>query len=472
MHQPVRRVILLGVLAAMLGGSMLLAHRARAQQMMQFSQSGLISELLPTVVNVRTILGTQTKAAGASANAASADPARPQFLNGSGFVIDPSGLIGTNYHVVEGGIEIVVTFSDGTHAPAKLVGATRLVDLAVLKVDVDRKLTAVRWADSNKVAVGDPVFAIGNPLGIGLSVSSGIVSALNRDIMSTPYDDFIQTDAAINHGNSGGPMFNANGEVIGVDTAIISPTSGSVGLGFAIPANSAHFVFDQLQTYGWLRPGWIGAGLSTFTSDLAEALGLRHADGAIVSTLTPGGPAEAAGLQVGDVILRYGDKDVADGRAVLRLIATTTDETVPITILRGDQELVVPVKAIEWPRQDYEAQNRLTDPGQPAWQVPADLGISLTAIDDEARMKYGLAKGQGGLVVTGVLGGSEAAFRGFSPGDVLLRVQNTPLQTPSDAQRAIDQARADKRKNLALLIVSKDQPNPTPKWLTLHTAAP
>ncbi|MBE7159382.1 MAG: trypsin-like peptidase domain-containing protein, partial [Rhodospirillales bacterium] len=194
---------------------------------------------------------------------------------GSGFVIDPSGVIVTNYHVVEKAFDIEVTFADGTRFPGKTLSASRLADLAVLQVQPDHPLQAVHWGDSDTVAIGDQVFAAGNPFGIGLSVSAGIVSGLNRDIQNSPYDDLIQTDATINHGNSGGPLFDMQGNVIGVNSAIISPTQGSAGLGFAIPSNTAHFVIDRLRTYGWVRPAWIGVKIQQVTPEIAAGMGMQ-----------------------------------------------------------------------------------------------------------------------------------------------------------------------------------------------------
>ena len=213
---------------------------------------------------------------------------------GSGFVIDPSGLIVTNYHVVEGAFQITVTFSDGTRLEGKTVSASRLADIALVKVDAGHPLPAAHWGNSDTLQVGDQVFAVGNPFGLGISVTAGIVSALNRDIQNSPYDDLIQTDAMINHGNSGGPLFDMQGNVVAVDSTIISPTTGAVGLGFAIPSSSARFVVDQLRTYGWVHPGWIGMKVQQMTPDIAEALGLPQPEGSIVAWVLPDGPAKKA----------------------------------------------------------------------------------------------------------------------------------------------------------------------------------
>ena len=243
------------------------------------NKSELIRSLLPTVVNISVrkdeVTSPVAAAAGATMPTADASPTIKTYV-GSGFVIDPSGLIVTNYHVVEGAFEVTVMFSDGTRLPGKTINASRLADVALVKVETDHPLAAAHWGNSDLLQVGDQVFAAGNPFGLGLSVSAGIVSALNRDIQNSPYDDLIQTDATINHGNSGGPLFDMQGNVIGVDSTIISPTTGSVGLGFAIPSNSARFVVDQLRTYGWVHPGWIGVKVQQVTREIADAMGMAR----------------------------------------------------------------------------------------------------------------------------------------------------------------------------------------------------
>ena len=276
----------------------------------------LIKSVLPTVVNV-TVRKDEPAEAGSNVVGAAmplTDPG-PNIKSyvGSGFVIDPSGLIVTDYHVVENAFEITVVFYDGTRLPATTWRASRLADLAILKVEAGRPLLAAQWGNSDTLQVGDQVFAAGNPFGLGLSLSSGIVSALNRDIKNSPYDDLIQTDAPINHGNSGGPLFDMHAKVVGVNSAIISPTAGSVGLGFAEPSNSARFVVDRLRTYGWVRPSWIGVKLQQMTQEIAACKGMSRAEGSIVSWVLPSGPAHKAGLEIGDVVLRF-DGKVADRR--------------------------------------------------------------------------------------------------------------------------------------------------------------
>src|SRR5271165_5000991 len=276
MPAPIRFLALLAVaLTAALG-----SQPAAAQGTMDFNQSDLIRSLLPSVVNVASTVQGSTQSGAA----------RPQTSQGSGFVIDPSGLIATNDHVIHGAYQIQVTFSDGQTVPAKLVATAPTIDIAVIKVETQHALIPVHWGDSNKLQIGDPVIAIGNALGLGMAVSSGVVSALNKNINASPYDDYIQTDASINHGNSGGPLFNRAGEVIGMDTALISPTTGSVGLGFAQPAADVKFVTERLIRNGWARPGWVGGAAADVTPELAQALGLPSPKGMIITALAAGGP--------------------------------------------------------------------------------------------------------------------------------------------------------------------------------------
>lgn len=457
-----------------------LSRPALAQQMqmdmMPPSQAALIHTLLPTVVNIHTDVGVPVQAATQAAQVAMSTPAKPTSLEGSGYIVDSSGLIVTNYHVIAGAYQITVMFSDGTRVPAKLVGAATGVDIAVIKVDTGHALPTTKWGDSDKVQVGDTVFAIGNPLGIGLSVSSGIISALNRNIMDSPYDNYIQTDAAINHGNSGGPLFNRAGEVIGMDTAIVSPTTGSVGLGFAIPSNEVRFCAEQIIHYGHVVPGFLGVKVEQVTPDMAAALGMRQVEGAIVADVHAGSPAVAAGIRVGDVILAYNNRKPPDERALLRDIATTSiGATVPIVIQRGASTMTVSATITQWPEKLWAG---LMSPVQvtvaPKLDIPPDLGLKMETITDDVRARYGLMMHQRGVLIAGVSGNTDAAQRGLAPGDVLLRVQDSVVSTPAEAQAAIDAARAKKRAFVLALILPKkvDAPEvPGPKWMALRIAA-
>ncbi len=338
-NQRLRRILAIVAIALACSVSVARAEDATA------SRTELIRNLLPTVVNIAVRKQeAPTPTATASASASVGNTGEVKAYVGSGFIIDPSGMIVTNYHVVEGAFEITVTLNDGTILPGKVLHASRLADLAVVQVEAGHTLTPVKWGDSNKLRVGDQVFAIGNPLGLGTSVTGGIVSGLNRDAQESPYDDFIQTDAAINHGNSGGPLFDMEGEVIGVDSAMVSPTQSFSGLGLAIPSDDAHFVIDRLIKYGWVRPGWMGVKVQQVTREIAEAMGASQPAGSLVSWVLPDSPASKAGLEIGDVIIKYGDDTLSDDRALLRDIGQTdVGKTVQVVVLRGGVQHSLPV---------------------------------------------------------------------------------------------------------------------------------
>ena len=447
------------------------------------SNAELIRGLLPTVVNISVrkdepadpaISTAMVAGEGVTADPNAAKPPVDSGSNiknyvGSGFVIDPSGLIVTNYHVVEYAFEVTVMFSDGTRLPAKVLSASRLADIAILQVDAKRPLPTAHWGNSDKLQVGDQVFAAGNPFGIGLSVSAGIVSGLNRDIQNSPYDDLIQTDAPINHGNSGGPLFDMQGNVVGVNSTIISPTQGSVGLGFAIPSASARFVVDQLRTYGWVRPGWIGVKVQTVTREIADAMGMSRPEGAIVSWVLPGAPAKKAGLAIGDVILRYDGIAPSDDRALLRDIAhTPVGETISLVVRRDATERTVLVAAAEWPRNQWDARDAPSQVQRPKVVVSPDLGLVLSPLPAEEKAKLMSQAGLSGVLVTGVAANSDSALRGFATGDVILRVQDKSVGTPDEVRSGIAAARGTKRDYVLMLVLPKKSDTPGPKWIALQ----
>jgi serine protease Do len=442
-------------------------------QMMSPGQAELIRGLLPSVVNITSFVAAT--AATAPMNAANApatqEPGHPKTEQGSGFVIDPSGVILTNYHVIDRVYDIHVMFSDGVRVPGRILATAPSADLALVKIDTNHPLTVVRWADSDKVQIGDPVFAIGNPLGIGLSVSSGIVSALHRDLMDGPYDDFIQTDAAINHGNSGGPLFNRSGEVIGVDTAIISPTHGSAGLGFAIPSNDAKFIANLLLRDGQLRGAYFGFKIEGVTPEMAIAFGLPKAEGSIIASVHAGGPAASGGLQVGDVILHFDNQTPRDSRALARALAKSTiGQAVPFTVLRAGHEQTLQVTPSAWPKHETASASR---PGQPvklAMLVPANLGLSLSTLTPDRRARYGLPMHQTGVLIDGVAAGTDAFDRGLAPGDVVLRVQDTDVHSPQEVQAAVDAARAQHKPFIAALVLPKEEESRGPRWMALRAS--
>ena len=460
-----------------LGGT--LASQAGAQEM-QYNQAELVRGLLPTVVNI--LAHAEVVADTSTMSAAADQPSQGVQVRtsaGSGFVVDPDGVIVTNWHVVDGAYEIYVTFSDGSRAKAEVLNAARIIDIALLKVSAGHPLTAIRWGDSSKVQIGDPVLAIGNPLGIGLSVTAGIVSALNRNIMDTPYDDFIQTDAPINHGNSGGPLFDLKGNMIGINTALISPTSASAGLGFAIPSNDAHLIVDRLTHFGWLRPGWLGVKIQQMTPEMALALGLPEPEGSIIAWLVPGGPAEHAGLRISDVILRFDGAAPSDDRALLRAIASSAPgRHVTLGVLRDGKEIQIPVTLSEWPKMQWEERDAPTKAAQPHWNIPADLGIKVTPLTDEMRAKSSypsLPKEMEGVSVTAVARDADAARLGIAPGDVILEINGAAVGSADDLQRGIDRARGEGRTFALFLVLPKNPPAASqsagPKWVALRIAA-
>ena len=442
---------------------------ARTQEM-QFDQSALVQSLLPLVVNVTALLPTVApppQAAGAKSPAPPTDSQQKRQL-GSGFVIDPTGVIATNYHVIDGAYQIVATFSGGMQLGAQVIAGDRLADIALLKVNPPSPLKPAQWADSNQVRIGDGVLAIGNPLGVGLSVTGGIISALNRNIMSTPYDDYIQTDAPINHGNSGGPLFDMQGKVVGINTAIISPTAGSAGLGFAIPANDARFVIGQLQRYGWIRPGWLGVKLQQVTPDIAEALGMETPRGSIVSDVMAPSPAANAGIRIGDIILSYAGHDANDERALLRNIASTPPGTsVALQVLEAGKAKMLEAKIDEWPRQRWEKYDAPITPVMAARMIPPNLGLTIGPLTSSTRVDMNMMPSAAGVLVTAVTPNTDAAQRGVVAGDAILRVQNQPIRSTEDFLAALDAARRQHHAYVLVLLLPKQQVTSGPEWRAL-----
>ena len=394
---------------------------------------------------------------------------------GSGFVIDgKEGLIVTNHHVIEGADEIIANFADGTKLKVyKVLGKDTKTDLALLKVSPKKPLAQVPFGASSKLRVGDWVMAIGNPFGLGGSVTVGIISAKQRDINSGPYDDYLQTDAAINKGNSGGPLFNMEGEVIGVNTAIISPSGGSIGIGFAVPSDTVVNVIDQLRQFGETRRGWLGVKIQTVTEDLAEAYGVKENTGALVASVTPDSPAAKAGIQDGDVILKFDGKDVTTMRGLPRMVAQTPiGKDVEVEYLRKGQRKTAKValgrlaededqpkaKGKEPPRNNKGKQNEKQGDGKgkqgqaPAGPKASVIGLTLTPITDELRTKYGLAKTKSGLVVLEVDPASPAAEKGIKVGDVVVEAAQQAVSSIEDLNGSIDKMREANRKAVLLRL--------------------
>jgi len=459
------------VLRWLLAGLIAAAPAVHAEEM-QCDRSALVQSLLPTVVNVTALVVAKDptpQMAGVTDPGLSSSEQKRQL--GSGFVIDPKGEIVTNYHVIDGAYEVVVTFADGMQLEAKVAAADRLADIALLQVAPPAPLKAAQWGDSGAVKVGDPVLAIGNPLGVGLSVTGGIVSALSRNIMETPYDDYIQTDAPINHGNSGGPLFDMQGRVVGINTAIISPTAGSAGLGFAIPAADVRFAIGQLRRFGWLRPGWLGMKVQQLTPDMAEALGMAEPRGSIVAHVRESGAAAAAGIEAGDIVLAYNGAAPSDERALLRAIAETAPGSrVSLTILRGRETKQVTATVGEWPRQRWERFDAPIGPTKTAPVIPPDLGVTVGPLLDTQRLRLGLGPEVPGVLVTAVAPGTDAAWRGVEAGDAILRVQGRAIRAPAGFVPALEAARAEHRQFALLLIQPQKQTRPGPEWRALQIA--
>lgn len=385
---------------------------------------------------------------------------------GSGFVIDPAGLIVTNNHVIADADEIYVNFNDGSKLKAELVGRDTKVDLALLRVKPDKPLIAVKFGESEKLRVGDWVMAIGNPFGLGGTLTVGVVSARNRDINSGPYDNFIQTDAAINRGNSGGPLFNMDGEVIGINTAIISPTGGSIGIGFAVPAATAQPVIAQLEKYGEVRRGWLGVSIQQVSDDIAEALGLGKARGALVGVVKEDGPAAKSGIKAGDVILRFNGRDIKEVRDLTRSVADTmADSEVDVVVFRKGKEEALKVRIARAPDDDAKAEAAGKDSGKGNADTPKAapkkaLGIELSAMSDELRKRYRIKVDVTGVVVTDVERSSPAADKGLRAGLVIVLVNQEPVATPAEVEKQIDALRKLGKRSV-LFLVSDGEGNQT-----------
>ena len=387
-------------------------------------------------------------------------PHRMQSL-GSGFIIDPAGYVVTNNHVIDGADEVTVTLQDDTTLKATVIGHDDRTDLALLKVQSDKPLPAVKFGNSDAARVGDWVLAIGNPFGLGGSVSAGIVSARGRDIQQGPYDDFIQTDAAINKGNSGGPLFDMHGEVIGINTAILSPSGGSIGLGFSIPSGEAKVVIDQLREFHRARRGWLGVRIQQVTPDIAETLGLHGADGALVAGVNTGGPADRAHLQNGDVLLTFNGQKLHEMRTLPRVVAETPiDRQVPVDLWRNGKPMTVQVVVAEMPEEAKAAAVAAQDghhPPPPSTIVDlGGMGMKVAPISEDLRARFKLDAKQKGVVVTDVGADGTAADRGLKPGDVIVEVQQQSVTTPADIQKRLGEARSAGKRSALLLVQGKD----------------
>jgi serine protease Do len=384
---------------------------------------------------------------------------------GSGFIVDPDGIVVTNRHVIQGALSITVRLHDGTELPAKLVAASPVIDLALLKIEAGHPLKALKLAPAGAVRIGDPVLAIGDPLGLGTSLSAGIVSGLQRDLMNTPFDDYVQTDAAINHGNSGGPLIDAAGEVVGANTILLTnqPGEGSNGLGFAISSTVIRAAVRHLLHPTLYPIGWIGVHLQEATPNLTAALGVPHSGGFVITGIDPASPAREAGLTAGDIILKYGAYTPPNARALMHAIALTpTGQTHQLLVWQHGALAQVSLVIRAWPEATVSLAEVVADPAA-ALPEPQNLGLLLSRIGPVARKAYKLGDRTGVLVV-GVDRMSEAFSRGLRPGVVIEKVSGQPVTTP-DAAVALMQAAAQ-RGPLVALLVRWDE---GARWIVLHT---
>ena len=384
--------------------------------------------------------------------------AQPVASLGSGFVIDAAkGYIVTNNHVIKDADEVRVTFHDDTSLEAKIIGKDEKTDLALLQVKPDKPLVGVSFGNSDEMRVGDWIFAIGNPFGLGGTVTQGIISARQRDINAGPYDDFIQTDASINRGNSGGPMFNLKGEVIGINTAIFSPSGGSVGIGFAIPSNLAKPIVDQLLQYGRTRRGWLGVRIQTVTPEIAESLGLKDVQGALIASITAEGPAEQAKLEPGDIILEFNGQKLNAMRQLPRLVAETPIGTkADVLYWRNGKTDTTKVEVGELEKAEKDGLidtgevTKEIKPGQ-GTEVPS-VGVTVASLSPSLRESYEIPDNAKGVVVTAVKSGSESAEKGMIVGDVIVEINQQAVEDAASAKALLDEAQKSGKASVLLLV--------------------
>jgi serine protease Do len=456
------------------------APETASSQVMPDSFADLVQQVAPAVVNITTsaVVAQPTGGEGgpmfpegspfsdlfrdfgfpgAPGQEGRGGPRMPQRSNalGSGFVISADGFIVTNNHVIEGADEIEIEFYSGETLPAEVVGTDPNTDVAVLKVKSPDPLPFVEFGDSDEARVGDWVLALGNPLGQGFSASSGIVSARNRELSGT-YDDYLQTDAAINRGNSGGPLFNLKGEVVGVNTAILSPNGGSIGIGFSMASNVVSTVVDQLREFGETRRGWLGVKIQDVTPDMAEALGLAAESGAMVTDV-PEGPAKEAGMRAGDVITSFAGSEVADTRGLVRRVAEApAGEPVDVVVQRTDGPVTLSVTLGR--RETAEGTGETPGGSDNSPRQQNVLGMSLSVLTPEMAADMGLPNDAQGLLVQEVDPASEAAEKGLAPGDIITEAGQQPVASVGDLNARIDEAREAGRKSLLVLVRRDGEP--------------
>jgi serine protease Do len=421
----------------------------------------IVDQVLPAVVSLSVIKVTSVQSSQEGMTA------RRQRFFGSGFVIDPRGIIVTNRHVIQGAVEITAVFADNSHTEARLVGVSNVADLAVLTVNVGHPLPALVFANSADARIGNEVMAIGNPYGLGTSVSAGIISGLNRDLSQSPFDDDIQTDAVINPGNSGGPLINVRGEVIGVDTALYSQAGeGYIGIGYAIPANDASLIVRHLLNPNLPAPGWIGVTAQDVTEELATGFGVPQPGGALVISVVEGGPASLVGLRPGDVVLDINGNPVTDARAMIRTIALMdVGHVVKLTIWRDHRQHKLTVALAGWPDFEVPPEAALASSKLVAMVPSPDQGLKLAVLTDATRQKLGIPLSISGVLVEHVAEDTEADLRGLQPGNVIVIVDGSPVSTPDAVETKIRKAQSDRLEYLPMLVFAKDRL----RWSSYYT---
>lgn len=462
----------LNIIAAFL--SLFAVKQAEAQINAYPSFADLAEAMIPSVVNISTIHQPDAAEDETVPEFSSPNPAIEHYFNqkgnnqvalGSGFIIDEKGYIVTNNHVIDKAETITVILSDNTKVEAGLVGVDKKTDLALIKINTDKKLSPVKIGDSDNIRVGDWILAIGNPFGLGGSVTAGIVSAKSRDIESGPYDNFIQTDASINQGSSGGPMFNMQGELIGINSAIFSTTGTNMGIGFAIPVNQASWVIEQLKTNGEVKRGWIGIKIQPNNEEIAASLGLSANQGVLVSGLSENSSAEKAGIQVGDIILSFDKHTIDNTKNFSRLVAETQiGRKVPVEIWRNKQKqnFVVEIEAMPAePEAAPKQEDKLEAPTENIADIEnknfiKDLGIRVSEIDSHIIDKYNLSADSKGVIVTEIFANSDAVNKGLRIGDIIVKIDKKDVFNLADVQNYVSEAKMENNRPVLLLVQDRD----------------
>jgi serine protease Do len=371
---------------------------------------------------------------------------------GSGFIIDRQGYIVTNNHVVDGARKITVKLPDGREFDAKLVGADEPTDVAVIKVKSDKPLPSVEFGDDHQARVGDWVIAVGNPFGLSNTVTAGIISSIGRDVGNGPYTDYLQIDAPINRGNSGGPTFDLEGKVIGMNSMIYSPSGGSVGIGFAIPSSTIHEVVAQLESHGKVARGWLGVQIQSLTPELAASVGAKENKGAIVASIVPGSPAAKAGFRPGDLVLALNGKSIEDSRDLTRRVATLlAGSKASFTLVRDGKDQTI-TATIGARKEEQVASNQAPELNSSVGTTGEAMGLGLAAVTPDVRRAYNLDDHVSGVLVTKVDPDSDAADKGIEAGDVVVSVANRPVRTPQDIKSSVAGAQSQGRKSVLVLV--------------------